>query len=1044
MKKLTLFLICLLLIGSQIVNAQVRSISGTVTSAEDGSSIPGVSIIVKGTTLGTITNIDGVYTIDVPSDAQAIIFSFVGMKSVEKPISGLVVSAALEADILGLDEVMVIAYGSSKKGAFTGSAAQVNSDKIELRPVTNITKAIEGAAPGIQVTAGDGQPGSGQSIRVRGFGSYSASNDPLYVVDGVPFSGSISSINTNDIESLTVLKDAASTALYGNKAANGVVLMTTKKGKSGKGQLSVNISNGVVTRSQPEYELLGPDDYYPIMWESYRNSLTSTGTDLTTANQKATTDIINHLRYNPYNVPNDNIVGTDGKLNPGAKLIYADDLDWLGAIMRTGKRQNYDISFQGGDSKSDYYASLGYLDEKGYIVNSDFQRISARANINFKATDWFKTGLNISGTTSKAQQAQTAGSSSFVNPIRFTRQMGPIYPIHEHDATTGAYILDDNGEKKYDLNDNRPSGASTGRHIVAEIEMNKDDDEITSLGAKSYGEITFMPGLVLTLNASIDQRHWYESGFENKLVGDGAPGGRANRNYYRRTVKNYNQLLNYTKSVENHNFKALLAHESYDYTNNVFNGYRTQIIADGNTELINFVTTTGLDSYTDTYRSEGYFGRLDYDYNGKYFISGSYRKDGSSKFSENNRWGDFWSISGAWRLDQESFIQDLTWIDMLKFRGSYGEVGNDAGIGFYAYQALYALDWNNQSESGYVQDKLQADALVWESNNSFDAGLEFGLFNRLFGTIEFYHKISENLLFGVPLPVSSGIDEQDKNVGTLYNQGIELSISYDLIDQNDFKWNINANATTLHNEFTKLPGDTPEKPAEIINGSKKLMKGHSIYDYWLKEWAGVDSNDGAALYRADSYSPDDSNIRMMGGDTLTTDQNNARFFYAGTAIPDLYGAVTNTFTYKDFELGFMFTYQIGGEVLDYNYQSVMSPGSYGSSKSLDILNRWQKPGDVTDIPRMDVGEVTNFNATSSRWLTDASFLNLRQINFSYNIPKNAVSRLGMSSARVYLSGENLWLLNARKGMNVQQNFSGTTSNVYTPSRVITLGLNVKF
>lgn len=1044
MKKLTLFLICIFIAGMQIVNAQVRTVTGTVTSTEDGSTIPGVSVVVKGTTLGTITNIDGAYSIDVPEDAQTLIFSFVGMKSIENPISGSVVNASMEADVLGLDEVLVTAYGSSKKGAFTGSAVQVNSDKIELRPVTNITKAIEGAAPGVQVTAGSGQPGSGQSIRVRGFGSFSASNDPLYVVDGVPFSGSISSINTNDIESLTVLKDAASTALYGNKAANGVVLITTKKGKKGSGQLSINVSNGVVTRAQPEYDLIGADDYYPIMWESFRNSMTSTGTDLETANQMATDGIFDHLGYNPYNVPNNNIVGTNGMLNPNAKLLYPDDLDWLNEIMRTGYRQNYDISYQGGDSKADYYVSLGYLDEKGYILNSDFQRLSGRANVNFKATNWFKTGLNISGSTSKAQQAQTGSSNSYVNPIRFTRQMGPIYPVHEHDPVTGDYILDDNGDKIYDIYDNRPSGASTGRHIVAEIMWNTDDDEITSLSAKTYGEITFTPGLTLTLNASIDQRHFYEAGFENKLVGDGAPGGRANRNYYRRTVKNYNQLLNYTKSFKSHSLKALLAHESYSYTNNVFSGYRTQIIADGNTELINFVTTTGLDSYTDTYRSEGYFGRLDYDYDGKYFVSGSYRRDGSSKFSEDNRWGDFWSVSGAWRLDEENFIRNLAWVDMLKLRASYGELGNDSGIDNYAYQALYALDWNNQSESGYVQDKLQADALVWESNNSFDVGLEFGMFNKMFGTIEFYHRISDNLLFGVPLPVSSGIDEQDKNIGTLYNQGIEFSISYDLIDNNDFKWNINANATTMHNEFTKLPGDEPGEPAEIINGSKKLMVGHSIYDYWLKEWVGVDPDDGSGLYRADTYAADDSNIRIMGTDTLTVDQNNARYHYAGTAIPDVYGAVTNTFNYKNFEFGFMFTYQIGGEVLDYNYQSIMSAGGYGSSKGLDILDRWQNPGDETDVPRMDVGQETNFNATSSRWLTDASFLNLRQVTLSYNIPKTAISRIGMSSGRVYVSGENLWLLNARKGMNVQQNFSGTTSNVYTPSRVITLGLNVKF
>jgi len=424
---------------------------------------------------------------------------------------------------------------------------------------------------------------------------------------------------------------------------------------------------------------------------------------------------------------------------------------------------------------------------------------------------------------------------------------------------------------------------------------------------------------------------------------------------------------------------------------------------------------------------------VNYDFDSKYFLSASYRRDGSSKFHPDNRWGDFWSVGLAWRLDQEAFIQNLGFINMAKLRASYGQVGNDAGIDNYAYQALYSLGWNNQSEMGITQAKLAADALVWESNNAVDIALEFGFFNKLFGTVEFYHRVSENLLFDVPLPLSSGLDSRTENIGAMFNQGIEISLSFDAVRTQNLKWNISANLSTLKNEFTVLPQE------EIITGTKKLMVGRSIYDYWRKEWYGVDPADGAALYRADDVT---ETVRIIGSDTLTTDQNNARYKYEGSAIPDFFGSFSNTVSYKGFELNVMFTYQVGGLVYDSNYP--MSCGTYGTGMSVDILDRWQKPGDITDVPRMDASQTSNFNTGSTRWLIDASFLNLRHATLSYNLPANITDRLGISRTRVYLSGENLFLVNARKGMNVQQNFSGTTSNVYTPSRVMTIGLNVNF
>jgi len=1052
MKKLFLIIFCIFLEGIQIVNAQTKGISGTVIDQTDGMAIPGVSVVIKGTTIGTVTDIDGKFRMQVSKDASILIFSFVGMETKEISISGTVVNAALKADVIGVDEVMVVAYGTATKGTFTGSAAKVSSEKIEQRPLTNITNAIEGISPGIQVDAGSGQPGSGQEIRVRGFGSYSASNTPLYVVDGAPFIGDISSLNANDIESITVLKDAASTALYGNKAANGVIMITTKKGKRGSGQLSLNASVGILSRSQPEFDRIDAFDYYPIMWEAYRNSNAIPGidsdADVTAANIDASASIYDELGYNPFTVGNDEIVGTDGKINPNAQYLgkYAEDLNWLDAITRTGKRQNYDINYQGATEKADYYASIGYLNETGYILNSDYERFSGRANVNFQATNWLKTGFKLSVSKTAANQAQTSGSSSYVNPIRYTRSMGPIYPIHSIDPATGEYILDDAGNLQFDLDDNRPGGANSGRHIVAEILWNEDLDETTNVGAKTYAELKLTKDLTFTTNASFDESNLYNTTYKNEVIGDGAPDGSAYRTFKRKTSVNLNQLLNYTKSFNEHSIKALLAHESYSYKYNYFYGAGSKQIADDNSELINFVTTTSLKSYTIDYKTESYFGQINYDYKYKYFLSASYRTDGSSRFAKDNRWGNFWSVGLGWRIDRENFVNNIPFINLLKLRGSYGQVGND-NLGtdsedYYAYQALYSLDNNNQSEQGIIQKKLESSSLVWESNNSFDLALEFGLFDRLFGSIEFYHRISDNLLFEVPLRLSSGLESINKNIGTMFNQGIEISVEYDIIHKSNFNWNINANVSTLKNEFTKLPGDQPGDPAEIIDDSKKLMVGHSIYDYWLKQWYGVDPADGAALYYADDATGE--SVRMVGDVALTTDVNNAKYDYSGTAIPDFFGSIGNTFTYKNFELSAMFTYSVGGKTLDYNYRSIMSSGSYGTALSTDILDRWQKPGDITDVPRMDVSKTSDFNAVSSRWLTSASFLNLRSVNLSYKLPSSLLGNSGISSAVAYMSGENLWMLNARKGMNIQQEFDGTTSNVYTPSRVISIGVNVKF
>lgn len=1032
----------LLLLTGFYVNAQ-RAITGKVTGDSDGEPLIGATILVDGSTTGAVTDFDGQYTIQA-SPEDVLIFSYTGMEEQRITVGNqTVINVALSSSNL-LNEVLVVAYGTTKKGAFTGSATQINAETLEGRALTNISSAIEGAA-GIQYSPGNGQPGSSSPIRVRGFGSVNASSEPLYVVDGIIFSGTIASINPNDVESITVLKDAASTALYGSKAANGVVLITTKKGTGGQDRFTVNLSRGITGRALPEYERLNAEQYYPVLWEAYRNSLSISGnTPEADANQMASNRIFSLLGTNPFNVANDQIVGTDGNLNPAARLLYPDDLDWQDQLIRAGARSNVDLSYQGGTERTNYFASVSYLDDQAWILNSDFQRISGRVNVNTSPRKWINTGFNLSGASSTGNQAADAGSTSFVNPFFSTRNIAPIYPVHRHDPVTGDYLLDDAGNRIYDLGANRV-GNTSGRHAIQETLLNVDRDKNTSLGARAYVDLFFLDGFKFTANASLDRRFLENEDFDNPIVGDGAPAGRAGRDAVTISSVTYNQLLSYNRDFGRHSFSALAGHESFEYERNFLTGFRLGIIAEGNTELINFTQTSDLESNTRKYSTEGYLGRLEYDFDDKYFISGSFRRDGSSRFDKSVRWGNFWSLGGAWRLDQEAFIQQISWIDMLKLRASYGEVGNDsnldhAALSFFASQPLFALGNNNDLEPGILLSTLGSSTLEWESNAQADVAVEFSLFNyRLSGSIEYYNRITDNLLFEVPLPLSSGLQSYNANIGTMFNRGIEVQLGFEPIRTRNFTWRLDANASTIENQFTKLPQE------EIINGSKKLVVGGSIYDYWLRDWYGVDPTDGAALYVLDpDVDPSDVSVRTVDGVLVTTNQNNAKYDFVGTAVPDLFGSIQNTFTVGDFRLGFLLTYQIGGKTYDTNFASLMSSGDYGNAYSTEILNRWQKPGDITDVPRLDASQTAAFGAASDRWLVSSSYLALRQVNLTYNLPSSLVSTLGFSHLRVYANGENMFIKTARKGMDVNQNFNGTTQNRFTPARILTLGVNAGF
>ncbi|MDD2594381.1 MAG: TonB-dependent receptor [Bacteroidales bacterium] len=1032
-KKLFICLVAILV--TSVTFAQNISIKGSVADQRGGEPIPFASIQVKGTMMGTSTDANGQFSIDAPKNGT-LIFSFVGYKTQEVAINGrIVINVDLEQDTETLDEVVFVAFGTVAKKDFTGSAVALESKKLENRPLTNVTNALEGLSAGVQFTSASGQPGSSGGIRIRGFGSINASNSPLYVVDGVPYDA-ISNINAEDIENITILKDAASSALYGSRAANGVVLVTTKKGRSEKINFSVKVNQGVSVRGIPEYDRLDAYQYYPMEWEALRNAyLSASGSTYTkeTASAAASKNIYSQLANNPFNVPNDQIVGTDGKINAAAQLLYADDLDWAAGIARTGYKQDYSMNAGGATEKADYYMSIGYLKEEGYSIKSYLERANARLNMNIQPRKWLKTGINLAGTMGQSNSTNVDSSTGYANPFFFSRNIGPIYPIYEHDAS-GNFVLDENGEKVYEWT-NRGAGASQGRHVIAETLWNDNLNKRNILNTRAYVDITFFKGLKLSINGGYDFRNYLNSGYDNPKVGDGSPAGRARITNYRYDTYNLNQLLTYTNSINNHNFDVLLGHESYKNDYKYVYGMKQGIIAEGNVELINFTTINSLTTYLNQYRTEGYIARANYNYSHKYYLSASFRRDATSRFYKDARWGNFWSLGGSWRIDQESFLADQAWLNALKLRASYGSVGNDGTNSWYSWQSLYGI-LNNANQSGFIQSTQAGNTeLQWEKNKSFDVALEFGMFNNRFnGQIEFFHRISDNLLFSVPLPTSSGVLSQWQNIGTMYNQGIEIQLGGDIVRTKALTWNSTLNISHVKNEITKLPQE------EIITGTKKYMVGHSMYDFWLRDYAGVDPQTGDALYYKD-IKDEEGNVT---GKETTTDQTAASYYYVGTSIPTVYGSWMNSLSCYGFDLSFLFTYQLGGKVYDSNYASLMSYSGYGSALHVDILNRWQNAGDVTDVPRVDNGKNSSQNAGSSRWLTSASYLALRNVSIAYNLPKSLVKKIDLAGIRIYASGENLKAWTARKGMDPQYSFAGTQSNDYSPARIYTFGINIQF
>lgn len=1067
MRRLTFLFACLFIAGISLVSAQSKAVSGKVVSAENGEPIIGASIVVKGTTSqGTISDVDGNFTLNVPSSSNTLVISYIGMESVEtEAVDGMVVE--LHSSTEALDEVMVVAYGTAKKSAFTGSATVVNSEEISKVQSSNVANALVGKVAGVQLNTASGQPGATTpSIRVRGISSINAGNDPLIILDGAPYDGDLNNISSQDIETMTVLKDAASNALYGARGANGVIIITTKKGDSGKTTVNVDAKWGVNSRSTQDYNFItDPARYYEMYYGALKSYyMNSQGMSESAAHASANANMTGSgdygLGYNVYSVPaGQYLIGTNGRLNPNATLgnvINYNGQDymlmpdnWLDEAYKQGLRQEYNVSFSAGTNKSSYYASVSYLNNEGITAKSDYERLTGRLRADYQIKEWLKTGANMSYTHFNANSLGEDGSSSSSgNIFAYATQVAPIYPLYVRDGQ-GNIMKDANGLTVYDFGSKDNAGLSrpffSGGNPYASNILDTNFSEGNAMTATGFAEIRFLKDFKFTWTSGMAMAETRGTSFTNPYYGQYASSnGISSKAHARNLSQNHQQLLNYKKAFGSHNLDVMVGHESYRSQYYYLYASKSNVFDPNNTELAGAITENGSDSYTTDYNTEGYFGRLQYDFAEKYFVSGSYRRDASSRFHPDHRWGDFWSAGAAWILSKEGFF-NAEWVDLLKIKASYGSQGND-NIGNYLYVNTYSIV-NSGGVPAAIPATMGNKDITWETNGNLNAGIEFDFFkNRLSGTVEYFYRKTTDMLFSFPLPPSYGYTSYYANIGDMLNQGIEAELNATLLKYKNFTWDLSLNLTHYKNKIAYLPEERKTMEVDGVKGfsSGSLYYGEGIplYTFRLKQYAGV-SEDGQALY----YKNIVDKAGNVTGKDVTTTYDEADYYLCGTALPDVYGGFSTSFAFYGFDLSADFTYQIGGQVYDSDYAALMaSPtaASKGSNFHADLLNAWTPENPNSNIPRFQFGDQYT-TASSDRFLTSASYLSLQNVNFGYTLPAKVTRKASIEKLRIYLAADNVWVWSKRQGLDPRQSISGSATNsYYAPIRTISGGISLTF
>lgn len=947
-----------------------------------------------------------------------------------------------------LEEVVVIAYGTAKKESFTGSAEVIKPEKIEKRTVSSVSKALDGMVAGVQSTSGSGQPGSNANIVIRGFGSIKASQNPLYVVDGIPYDGNINSINPNDIESMTILKDASAGALYGSRGANGVIMITTKKGKDGTLSVNLKANWGIASRAIPKYELMDERGYMETIFQSYKNDqISSNGLSpqlaaiaaITAMGSGAKNILGTNQMYNPFNYPIEQLIDpTTGKVRADATLRYHED--WMDEVTAQNPlRQEYILNFAGSQNKTKYMFSLGYLNEDGLLKTTNFERISGRVNVDTEFKTWLTAGINtnFARTTSNTSQTSTNATAN----VFFSAQlMAPIFPVHQLDAN-GNIMHNADGTPIFDYGISRPAGASGNFNSVATLYEDKYGANDDNLSARTYinlGDLKSGPlqGLKLAANFGFDYVNRNAFTYYNPYFGNSASvKGTLEKINYRYFSYTLNQLLTYDRKFnEKHHIDLLAGHEFYNYQFNKLNAAKNGFPFGGLFELDAATSILEAGSYEDHYNIESYFFRANYDYDSKYYLSASYRTDGSSRFHKDYRWGNFWSVGANWRMSQEGFLQDVDWLNNLSVKASYGVQGNDNIGTFYGWQSFYDLGYPNASMSGALVSSLENTNLKWEQNGNLNVGVEARVFERFSASIEWYNRKTTDMLLDYPMASSLGFDSYLRNIGSMRNTGWDVTLNGRLIESNDFKWDLTLMASTIKNKVLHLA----DKP-EIISGSYIIKEGETLNSFYTSKAAGVDPATGKMLYKVWDIDKDGNKGEEYISDNI--DKATASKEITGNRIPKMYGSFTNDFQYKGFDLSVMCTYSIGGKILDGVYNAFMYGNYVGQAKHKDLERAWKNPGDITDIPKIEIGKA--YPVTDND-LIDASYLCIKNITLGYSLPSRLLKKIFLKDIRFTAIGDNLVLFNHMKGMNPQYDFSGGTTYVYMPSRTISFGIDIKF
>ena len=951
-----------------------------------------------------------------------------------------------------IKEVVVVAFGKQKKEEITGSVQSLKAKDLSNLQNGNILQGIGGKVAGVQVIS-SGQPGSQPTIRMRGIGSINASSDPLIVLDGIPYSGNLNSIAASDIESISFLEDASSNALYGSRGANGVIIVNTKRGKTKGLHIEADVRTGVNFRSIEDYSVYtSPQDYYTAYYNRARIGevarLQQPGAIPSAASPHAAgLAALSKLGYNVYNTPFNQLITKEGQFNPDAQLLYQDN--WKKLLFKPALRREATVGISANGDQVKSYTSLNYLDDKGYLISSGFERFGIRSNLDYSITSKLKLTTALSYTYSKQDFGESGG---FSNPFQFARNISPFYPVFLRDNNY-QQLYDTNGSALYDYGDGQGPNGATRSYAVFENpvgNLQKDKSQttsnITNINLGLNYEI--IKGLDFTYNFGAYLENVTNLQFGNTEGGTSSSvGGTISKGSIFKYTLNHQQLLTYQKKLGNHSFNILVGHELNKIKNEGFSGSKQQLLLPNSLSFDNAVKITDLSGNGYEYAVEGYFSRLLYNYDGKYFFNANVRRDGSSVFSPESRWGNFYGLGVAWNVAKENFLKDNTLINSLKLKASYGQQGNDnilldgTNRDYYAYQDIYGIN-NFGDDKPVLSLKKQGNKdLKWETSKNLNAGVEISLLkNRITLNADYFERKVSDMIYTLPLPPSNaGSYVKYGNIGDMTNRGVQANINVDVLRTDDFQWNIYANATHYKNTITRLPAE--QRNTGLVSGLFILAEGGDRYTYYLKEFAGVNPNNGDALWYRTAINP----TTQKEEKTITNNYKEATDYNTGkSAIPKVYGGFGTDVTYKRLNLSVNFAYQFGGYGYDDIYRSLFHSDTYASNYSTDLDKTWTPENPSAALPRVDLTS-TNQNGNSTLYLIKSDYISLQDVTLSYQLPDDFAGQAGLSGLKVYLTGNNLYLWSKRKGYDPRTSLTGVSDSYkYSTLSSVSLGFKLTF